>query len=402
MLDIKEAAAAFMAERQKTFSHDRRLTIGASEIGLCALRIWKEKKLGPAHYDKTYKPADGAAFRGDIIEDQFTVAVVRHAIAKQLPGAELRWAGPGQQHTLQAPQWKLSATPDGIIINAPKNALEKYGVSDILGTSLAVEMKSFDPRIGDDKLPKQTHLDQVNVQLGLLRKEGNVTPAWGLLVYVNSSFLDDVRVFVVPYDKLKFENQIRRAMFIMAQNSPVHLRPEGKIGGEVECRYCPFAKSCLGYVPKVPTVAKDFDRLKPIVQATLRSRVDKLDELRRRVKGTKEKEESLLADIREILVAGGTKRVAGQLHDGRGFKVTWEKMIGRETIDAEKVEAFVAQHGYELNDFKKRGNDTERLTITVQPLATVDALNADIWKAEQAKIEDTAMPEQTKEPEPVL
>src|SRR5262245_16225865 len=124
-INFKDAADSYLAEHEKKFSHNRLLTVGASEMGQCAQRTWRAKKEVPP--DKDYKPALGAAHRGDLLEDHFTVKIIERAIAGT--GAKLQFAGPGQQRTIVAQEWRLSATPDGIITDAPKDLLSAYGVS---------------------------------------------------------------------------------------------------------------------------------------------------------------------------------------------------------------------------------------------------------------------------------
>lgn len=61
------------------------------------------------------------------------------------------------------------------------------------------------------------------------------------------------------------------------------------------------------------------------------------------------------------MIKGDTKRVSGNLPDGRRFSASWEKIIGRSTIDKEKLDAFLDEHGYTIDDFSTRGQDSERL-----------------------------------------
>ena len=367
MLDLKAAAVSYLAEREKGFSHNRKLTVGASEIGACARRTWYEKRLGSEHYNPDYKPANGAAARGDLLEDQFTVPVLKHALAKQIgTGPNLIWAGDGQQHTIQALEWRLSATPDGLVINAPRNALAGYGVEDILANCFVVECKSFDPRIIE--LPKAQHMDQLNVQLGLIRKEGTYAPAFGIVAYVNASFPDDIRVFPKFFNQVEFDNQIRRAMAILGANDAQQLQPEGKIAGEKECAYCPFAHICLGYAPSVPGGTKQFDALPGGKREALRRAIGKVANARRQLKDLESIEAEGEAKVKDALIDAGTKRASGALKDGTKFRVTWEPTAPRMSWDNEMLMEALNQLGLNPDDFRKEGKVGERLTIKLEPV----------------------------------
>lgn len=356
--DIKAAALAYLADKQKGFAHNRLLTVGASEIGQCAQKIWRIKK--GTKPDKTYKQTHGAGHRGDILEDEYTTKIIEHAIAGT--GAALRFAGKGQQTTVIANEWRLSATPDGLITGAPRDLLSFYGITDILSDCVVVELKSFDPRIGD-KLPKQEHQDQANVQLGLLRKEGTFAPAFALLIYVNASFLDDIRVFPVMFNKITFENQIRRALQIMNANSADQLRPEGKIAGERECLYCPFAQQCLGYVPRVPGSEKDFEELPKGQKIPIMSLVGTIDNQTGIVKRAEAKIEAAKAELREALENAKTRKARGKLSDGRQFYVDWRKTAPRDVPDMEKITDFLTDQGEDPADYMKESKPGERLTV---------------------------------------
>jgi hypothetical protein len=122
-----------------------------------------------------------------------------------------------------------------------------------------VEAKTVDPRINLSE-PKMPHVFQVMVQLGLFRKLTKYKPDYGVIVYTNASFFDDVVEFVVRFDPAVFANAERRANRIMISSTAADLKPEGWIKGGDECKYCPFTKSCgsiRGGVPVNDKVADD-------------------------------------------------------------------------------------------------------------------------------------------------
>ena len=63
---IREALHAYVVENQRAFTHDRTKSIGASEIGQCARKLWFLKHRtdkDPQHQDRW-----GASERGNLIE----------------------------------------------------------------------------------------------------------------------------------------------------------------------------------------------------------------------------------------------------------------------------------------------------------------------------------------------
>src|ERR1039458_4661284 len=115
---------------QKTWKYDRMESVGASEAFDCLRKIWFVKlgvKFGFAQDEEDEKDPEswGARERGNLLEEHYVVPAVRD----HLPGnAKLRMAGK-QQETLFLN--KNSATPDGLIVGLPRNALKKYGIVDI-------------------------------------------------------------------------------------------------------------------------------------------------------------------------------------------------------------------------------------------------------------------------------
>lgn len=364
MLDLKEAAKAYLEGSKKSFSHNRSLTIGASEIGACARRVWYEKKLGKAGYDPDFKESLGAATRGDIIEDNYTTEIVKHAVRTQLArDAELIWAGRAGQQTLTAPQWYMSATPDGMIINAPLNVLAHEGISTIISPQLVTEMKSFDPRILAESLPKQQHVDQLIMQMGLIRKEGTYSPAFGIIVYVNASFLDDVRIFPVAYNPDTFTAQIRRALYIMGANDADQVRPEGKIAGEKECQHCPFAGRCIGYAKRVGKNTTTLEAVPKEDAQVIRHYVEAIGDFEQKAKHLSQTADEYRAGLKEALAAHRLRGVNGHLRDGTSFEIRWSTTTPRGTWQTEKLEEFLKSHGKDPDEFRNVGKIGERLSI---------------------------------------
>ena len=101
---IRTAFDAYVAKTAKVWKHDRTKTIGASEIGQCARRMFYLKtKQKP---DDDYIDDWGARVRGTVFEDSFWAPAMK---AKY--GKKLLFAGK-EQKTFE--DGHLSATPDGL------------------------------------------------------------------------------------------------------------------------------------------------------------------------------------------------------------------------------------------------------------------------------------------------
>ena len=219
---IKEALDAFARSTARVFS-DRENTIGASEIGQCGRKVFFAKNSGDPFYnvtsDEDYNNPWGAALRGRLFEDHFWVPALRARF-----DGKLLHAG-AEQVTLVS--GFLSATPDGLLIDQPRDVLASLGIADI-GESgcIVVECKTIDPRARLDE-PKPEHVYQAIVQMGLFAELTPYRPGYAVLSYANASFLDDVVAFPVRFDPAVFTNAKVRAALIMTAQAADKLQPEG-------------------------------------------------------------------------------------------------------------------------------------------------------------------------------
>jgi len=159
---IREALAEFANANARVFD-DRASTVGASEIGQCARKTFFAKNASDPTYgitsDTDFEDTYGATLRGRLLENHFWVPALRARF-----GSKLLYAG-NEQRTLTS--GFLSATPDGLLIDAPEDEFVRLGVFDITGDgSVVVECKSIDPRVRQELKPE--HVYQAQVQLGLL------------------------------------------------------------------------------------------------------------------------------------------------------------------------------------------------------------------------------------------
>lgn len=364
-IDFKTATKSYLASRQKEFLHDRSQTIGASLIGRCARYIWAITHLKKEDFPPGTREANGFAARGDDIENTFAVPLIEHAVKNQLPGAELVWAGPGKQTTIEVQAWRLSSTPDGIVTKAPPDALKNYGIGDLLSDCFPIEIKSFDPRIPKDSLPKQVHVDQLNAQMGLLNHHGVYKPKFGIILYVDASNYENQIIVPQLFDRIAFERQITRALAIYKSEGMEVLRPEGAMAGGRECQDCPIRDKCQGYSKHVPSTVKEFERLPKGQQQELMSLVGTIDNIARQKKDLTARENGTKSRIKELLSANGTRKAEGALKDGRTFKLVWNRMPGRKTWDADKVTMFLLSRLEDPENYFKKTRPSETLSIKV-------------------------------------
>jgi CRISPR/Cas system-associated exonuclease Cas4 (RecB family) len=345
---VKEAFEKHARTVRRGFGRDREKTVGASEIGQCARKVWYLKHDGehdPGHIDGW-----GAARRGSTFETRFFVPALRKHY-----GAKLLFAG-GKQKRLVDKQ--LSATPDGLLIDQPRDLLAGLMVPDIgPSKSVVVEAKTVDPRINLSE-PKMPHVFQVMVQLGLFRKLTKYKPDFGVIVYTNASFFDDIVEFVVKFDPEIFANAERRANRIMISSTAADMKPEGWIKGGDECKYCPFTKACgsiRGGVPANDKVADDPQFIAELIDLAQQEREAKVI-----CEQSDEDHKELQEKIKVHLRRKGLRFVRTS-----EMNVSWATVKGRPSYDWPGIKAAAAAAGVDLQSYETVGDPSDRLNVTV-------------------------------------
>lgn len=346
-LDFQEMFNAYVANHQKVWGHDRAKTVGASETFACIRKTGFGKRGAEFGYeqDADYENRWGAMERGNLIEDHWVVPV----LDEELPeGVGLLWAGDDQATFVQEP---VSATPDGLMTELTKDAFENYGIDDIKSDCALVEIKSIDPRV-TLKEAKDQHFGQVIMQIGLIREETEWKPEYGILIYVDASFLDAMKYFIVKFDEQTYKTGKIRSAKVFDVDKLEDLEAEGKLSDD--CKYCPWVMSCYEVSKEAMPENTDYSNLP----------VDTLDQLlllveKERVqdaleKEAKEEKELLRANIKQVL-AESEVRMAG---DER-FKVSWVMQKGRSTFD--KAAAIV--DGVDIEKYQKVGPGFEKMSI---------------------------------------
>src|SRR6516165_12191205 len=121
MQTIFEAALTDYTHGLRGPAAGRTFTLGASDIGQCSRKVFFAKHNGER--DPGYVETWGAALRGQIIEQAYWVPALRARF-----GADLKFVGDRQR---QFKRGFISATPDALLTNAPRDILAPLGVPDI-------------------------------------------------------------------------------------------------------------------------------------------------------------------------------------------------------------------------------------------------------------------------------
>lgn len=344
-----------IANNQKTWPQDRRLTVGASECFGCIRKTWFTKRghLYGFESDPAYEDSWGAMERGNIIENSYIVPAVEEGLKRR--GMELTMAGEGQDTIIDGIH---SATLDGLVLNAPRDVLAYYGVEDIGTDSFVLEMKSFDPRLTLQH-EKPVHRGQTQMQMGMVRDTTEHKPNFAVLLYINASWLDDIRIFIIPFEEDEYRLGRARNEKVFEATEPKMLHAEGKLDGM--CDYCSYAKSCNSVsVGRVPTPRAMLKSAEVAAQDTqMVEMLDRLVSTQGEIKADKKDAEAKLENvneqIRQALIVHGQSRAAGA-----DWKIAYTAQKGRKTIN----KALMIEAGLDPEDFMAEGAGFEKLTVT--------------------------------------
>lgn len=351
-----------IANNQKSWKQDRRLTVGASECFSCIRKNWFTKRGTDFGYeeDPDFEQSWGAMERGNIIENNYIVPALEEGLKRR--GLKLIMAGDGQDTILDGVH---SATLDGLMIPEdggflPRDFLAYYGIEDIgEQDSMVVEMKSFDPRLtlGHEKA---VHRGQTQMQMGLIRENTEYKPEFAVLIYVNASWLDDIRIFVIDYEESVYRIGRERNDKVFGIDDPGMFAAEGKLDGL--CDYCPWQTACAKVSgQRVPPstkalTAKQIGEQDKELLDTLTPLVLKRNSVHSEHKELKLELEGLNEEIRQILIAAGKSRAVGD-----EWKVTYTAQAGKRTLS----KALMEEDGLDPEKYMQEGGAFEKLTVTV-------------------------------------
>jgi hypothetical protein len=348
---IKQILAAYAMSSARTFV-DREQTVGASEVGQCARRVYYEKMHGDPHYgaerDSDFVDTWGARLRGTAYEEKLWFPAMSAKF-----GNKLRYAGPDQCTLVSG---YLSATPDGLLIDQPRDLLAHLGIPDIGASGeLVVEAKTIDPRARLDHA-KAEHAYQTQVQIGLLRELTSHRPQFALISYADASFWDEVTEFVIAFHETIYVNAKARADRIMLAADARELEPEGWIAGGKERNRCPFTRACGQERTAVPYDTDE--KADPQFVAEIANLAHAAKACEVEVDGATAALRTIQHEIRERLRTKGLRRVSGC-----GARVSWSPVAGRTSIDLEQLRAGAAAAGFDVTPYERVGEPSDRLVI---------------------------------------
>lgn len=346
---IKEALEQFALGSNKVWANDRSQTVGASEVGACARRTFWNKNEGDhlhgVQRDPDYVDGWGAKLRGTFYENVFWTPAMRTAY-----GDKLKWAGDDQNTFIVG---FLSATPDALIGDLPRDALANLGVPDIESDCIVTDCKTIDPRSTLDE-PKSENEFQLQVQMGMVRELTPWRPIWGVLSYTNASFWDDVVEFPVRFDPAVYETAKKRAAFIMTATDAADLRPEGWIAGGKECENCPFTRACGIQRRRVPETNTAADPQFVAEMADMARRAKQLELTRDDAdEALRETQQAIRDRLREKSV----KKIPGLIN--------WSFVKGRTSYNDKAIREAAKAAGIDIEQYSTVGQATDRLTISV-------------------------------------
>lgn len=343
---IKQALEGYAQAKQRSWATDRSQTVGASEVGQCARKVFWTKNEGDVRYgaprDPGYIDGWGARVRGSVYEDQFWYPALRLAY-----GDRLLFAGPDQRTFVSG---FLSATPDGLL-----TGLTPGEIAEGSGVSVMAECKTADPRTNLVEA-KAENVFQTHVQMGIVREQTLYKPTHSILSYTDASFWNEVVEFVIPFDQKIYDSAKKRAALVMTATEANELKPEGWIAGGRECEYCPFTKACGITRRSVPEVDVKPDpqfvaEMTDMALAAKRFEVarDAADEQLRETQQA----------IRDRLRSHGVRKIPGV--------VNWSHVKGRTSYDNTAIRNAAVKAGVDVEQFSTVGEPTDRLTISVNP-----------------------------------
>lgn len=352
-IDFREAYDTYVKSHQKVWAHDRKKTVGASEAFGCLRKAWFAKRDTPKDSDAS--ESWGALQRGDLIEQHFAEPAVKWFLENYYYDTRLIWGGDNQQ-TLKAPDAPLTATPDGLVIDADDDALEVYGIPSLGGTAcFNFEIKSIDPRV-NLREEKAIHRGQTIVQMGITRETTQYQPNYAVIVYIDASFFDDIDVFVVPFDQRTYDAAKARAHQVYDIKNVGSISPEGKIDNS--CEFCPYKTACAKASGlSTPTDGEANPQNTPIqlmedFEALFRDERAASAAKKAAEKAHKTASEGLKQWFRDVGVRRAEVPGVGKV------AISWVK--GRKTYDVEAMRVA----GLPVEDFTKEGEGHDRLSIS--------------------------------------
>jgi hypothetical protein len=179
-------------------------------------------------------------------------------------------------------------------------------------------------------------------------------------MYINASWLTDMRIFVIPYDDAVYKIGRERNEAVFTQDNAKLFAAEGKLDGL--CSYCNFQGACNTVTAsRVPEATKALNKKQIDDQDqnfvdSLTPLVVQRNVLSKEAKTTKLSLETINEQIRQALISQGKSRVVGG-----DWKVTYTAQAGRRTLS----KALMLEDGIDPDKYMQEGGSFEKLTVTV-------------------------------------
>jgi len=348
---IKHALNSYAASTERQWASDRSQTVGASDVGQCARKVFWLKNEGDPTYgaqrDPEYVDGWGAKVRGSFYENHFWVPAMRAAY-----GDRLLFAGAEQKTFVSG---FLSATPDGLL-----TGLQPNEVAPGSGAEVCAECKTADPRTNLTEA-KVENVFQTHIQMGLIREMTPYKPTHSILSYTDASFWSEIKEFVIPFDPQVYEVGKARAAQIMTATSASELKPEGWIAGGHDCEYCPFTRACGITRRSVPEAEAKPD---PQFAAEMADMAALAKRLEADGKATEAELRTVQQAIRDRLREKGVRKIPGI--------VSWSHVKGRQSYNNKAIQQAAIAAGVDIEQFSTVGEPTDRLTISLPASAGVE------------------------------
>lgn len=338
--DFKTAFAKAVEDTQRVWSHDRSLTLGASEAFRC-LRWNYYLKFHPELADKS-RMSMGFATRGNVMENHYVVPMLKRIFGED----RVLFASEEQESFVLQ---RNSATPDSLIFPETRDVLKKYGIDDIQSDCFATEIKSFDPMMVLDE-EKAFHRGQGIMQLGLFRELTEHKPEFVVVLYVNASDYLDIRPFVVQFDPIVFAAGRARAKRVYEAKEAYALEAEGMHNGQ--CENCPFIRACRG--EEVARAVTEVHELEMDAWAIFDKMALDYLKYQKLEKEAKEEKSRAGEQIKRLLAAYGTKGVSTD-----DYSMSNARIAGKSSYDMERME----DDGIDIDKYLVQGNPYTRLSV---------------------------------------
>lgn len=352
VIDLKAVFDAYMASNQKTWVHDRKTTIGASEAFNCLRQLVFEKRHDEfdVQPDEDYVERWGATERGNLIENYFVVPAMAH-----LP-PELKFELGGEEQVTQVLS-RNSATPDGLITGVPDGPVEiRYGehvylLPEVTTGCIGMEIKSIDPRaILEEERTK--HHFQSQIGIGMIRETTQWRPEYWIILYVDAAWLDHITPFIVTYDPAIFDIAKQRASKVWTFNDPLNATPEGKIDGG--CKYCRWKKACGQAVVDQLSNFKKVSEDDPVLVASAQPLIDEVIAAKADAEAATIRHNNAVQNLKDWLAENRTKKLGSE-----NWSVSWYTNKGKKSLDQNAMRA----DGIDIEKYETQGAPYDVLRV---------------------------------------